>query len=77
VQNCYTDEDRHQFVTQLVVSGTNGIANAPYLVLASTNVMQPLVQWSRIATNLFDSMGGFVFSNALGHPRCFYALQLP
>ena len=61
----------------LVISGTNGVANAPYLVLASTNAMQPLSQWSRMATNLFDAVGGFVFISPWSHPHCFYALQLP
>jgi hypothetical protein len=36
-------------------------------------------QWAIIATNQFDSVGGFIFTNALGpnEAQKFYLLQLP
>jgi hypothetical protein len=65
--------------TDLVFSGSNGVASGQYYVLASTNVALPLVDWSRIATNTFDANGHFTFSDSLipPLPRRFYRLQLP
>ena len=63
----------------LVVSGTNGPPQAPYWVLASTDVALRLTNWARLATNLFDPAGNFAFTNTLGsnRPQCFYMLQMP
>ena len=65
--------------TNLVFSGTNGFANRPYYVLASTNVALPLASWDRIATNIFDSSGDFSASAPIvpGIPNRYYALQVP
>lgn len=62
-----------------VVSGTNGPPNAPYWVLASSNVALSLTQWARLATNVFDAGGNFAFTNTVdaNHPRCFYTVQVP
>ena len=59
--------------------GTNGIANANYFVLASSNLSLPFSNWTRMSTNVFSGNGGFGFSNALdvNSPRQFYLLQLP
>jgi hypothetical protein len=64
--------------TNLVFSGTNGVANWPYEVLASTNLTLPANQWSRLTTNGFDSLGNFVFTNSVKTtpPRQFFRLQL-
>jgi hypothetical protein len=64
--------------TNLVVSGTNGVSNWPYMVLASTNLALPPAQWSRVATNACDGAGDFVFTNSAnpGLSRRFYRLQL-
>ena len=51
--------------TNLVCSGTNGVANWPYAVLDSTNLSLPLSQWHSIATNVFDSSGNFIFTNGI------------
>ena len=51
--------------TKLVISGTNGVPGWPYVVLYSTNLTQPLTQWSRLATNIFDAGGGFLFTNTI------------
>jgi hypothetical protein len=63
----------------VVVTGTNGLPNAPYWVLASTNVALPLTKWARLATNVFDPGGNFAFTNTLdlNRPQYFYALQVP
>ena len=64
---------------QVVVAGTNGLPNAPYWVLASTEVALPLTNWARLATNLFDPGGNFAFTNLFdsNRPQYFYALQVP
>ena len=51
--------------TNVVLSGTNGPPNAPYVVLASTNVTLPLSNWGSIATNQFNTGGGFTFTNTI------------
>jgi hypothetical protein len=65
--------------TNFIVTGTNGISNWPYLVLATTNLSLPLNQWPRIATNSFDASGNFSFTNGVspGSPQQFFQLQLP
>jgi hypothetical protein len=65
--------------TNLVISGTNGFANRPYYLLASTNVSIPLASWTRLATNTFDPSGNFSASTPIvpGVPSRFYALQVP
>ena len=65
--------------TNVAFSGTGGPTNVPYYVLNSTNLAQPLAGWTRLATNLFNSTGGFSFTNALNTnaPQSFYRLQLP
>jgi len=62
----------------LVVSGTGGTPNWNYYVLASTNVAPPMLQWTRVATNSFDSSGGFTFTNSINPamPRMFLKLQV-
>jgi hypothetical protein len=61
----------------LSISGTNGFANRPYYLLASTNVALPLASWARIATNIFDSAGNFSATTSIipGVPARFYAIQ--
>jgi hypothetical protein len=62
-----------------IASGTNGIPNWPYYVLAATNLAQPLADWPRVATNQFDANGGFAFTNdiyAAGSQR-FFTVQIP
>lgn len=64
--------------TNLVISGINGFANAPYYVLASTNLTLPLADWTRLSTNLFDSNGNFNSTNAVNVslPSQFFRLQV-
>ena len=63
----------------VVSSGSGGPTNAPYYVLASTNLASPVASWTRIATNLFDATGGFTCTNPIvsGTMQQFYLIQLP
>jgi len=57
-------------------SGINGVTNGTYYVLATTNLLLPLNQWPRIATNSFDGNGGFSFTNPVNSLQQFFRLQL-
>lgn len=63
----------------VVLVGSNGVASAPYYVLASTNVATPVINWTPIATNNFNADGSFLFTNGVNPstPRQFYLLELP
>jgi hypothetical protein len=63
--------------TSLVLEGAGGIPSSPYTVLTSTNLALPLAQWTRLATNNFDSGGAFAFTNAPSASPQFYLLELP
>ena len=62
-----------------ILSGAGGVSNGTYYVLTSSNLLLPLTNWTRIATNQFDSEGDFIFTNAAqtNAPQLFYSLQLP
>jgi len=62
----------------LVMSGSGGSPHAGYYVLTSTNLVVPLNQWQRVATNTFDDNGDFDFTNSLNlnAPQTFYRLRL-
>lgn len=66
--------------TQLVLDGTNGLASGTYYVLTSTNAALPLIQWTRVATNMLSTNGNFTFPvpNAVNpaEAKRFFALQL-
>jgi hypothetical protein len=64
--------------TQLLLTGTAGLAGGTYVVLTSTSATSPLSQWSRIATNYLIVNGGFTFTNIVNptEPRRFFSLQL-
>lgn len=55
------------------------MADGGFLLPASTNVALPPENWTRVATNAFDGVGGFQFTNESdpNAPRQFYPLQLP
>ncbi len=48
----------------IVFSGSGGVTNGPYQVLASTNVALPVSQWTPIATGQFNASGQFTLTNA-------------
>src|ERR1022692_1237371 len=66
--------------TSLVLNGTNGESGGTYYVLTSTNVLLPLSQWARVATNVLGAGGNFTLtaSNTFtpGTPQRFYMLEL-
>jgi len=64
---------------RLVVIGTGGITNGSYYLIGTTNLLTPMTNWLRLATNPFDGNGNFSFTNNLdaGGARWFFSLQLP
>ena len=63
--------------TNLVFTGSGGVAGTTYYVLASTNVALPLAGWRRVLTNFFDGAGGFAVTNAVSGPQQFYVIEVP
>ena len=63
---------------ELVLSGV-GHPGGTYRVLVSTNAALAIADWTRTATNTFDSTGEFRFTNTIapGSPELFYRLQSP
>lgn len=63
----------------LVLSGTGGAPARSYLVLNSTSASLSTPNWSCLATNLFDDIGSFVFTNPLATAPAqrFFRLQMP
>jgi uncharacterized repeat protein (TIGR03803 family) len=66
--------------TNLVLSGVNGVSGTTNYLLMGTNLMQPMNQWTRIATNILGASGNFniTATNAVDPkaPGRFYILQL-
>jgi glucose/arabinose dehydrogenase len=64
--------------TNLVVSGTNGPHNGNYYILTSSNLLTPVANWTRAATNPFDNGGNFGFTNPVNFSKSnlFYLLEL-
>jgi hypothetical protein len=63
--------------TSLVIQGAGGSPGANYVILTSTNIGLPLIQWTPIVTNTFDSSGNFDFTTNINSslPRQFYLLS--
>jgi hypothetical protein len=65
--------------TQLVLTGTNGLASETYYVLTSTNLALPFSQWTRVATSMLNANGDFTMTlpNAVDSAgsQQFYILQ--
>jgi len=64
--------------TNLVISGTNGLAGEQYNVLTTTNLALPLSNWTVLPTNTFTT-GSFSITNAFNAtaPRSFYLIRVP
>jgi hypothetical protein len=64
---------------QVTFLGTNGPPRAIYYVLSTTNLALPMAQWTSIATDIFDSVGAFQFTNTVSplSPKQFFRLKLP
>lgn len=62
----------------VVLAGSNGLAQWPYLLLTSTNLSAPMAGWTVAGTNTFDAAGDFVVTNPASPaaPELFYRLQL-
>jgi polygalacturonase len=62
-----------------VLSGSGGVTNGLFHVLASTNLTLPMAQWPVVDTNPFDASGHFLFTNVPGSnaAQMFYRLELP
>jgi len=63
----------------VLINGSGGQPNAPYSMLASTNVSVPSAQWVPIGSNSFNNAGGFTFTSAPApnSPQLYYRLQTP
>ena len=66
------------FGTNLVFIAS-GWANTTNYLVASTNLMLPTAQWTRLATNVSDLSGICAFTNAIppGVPQRFYRIGVP
>jgi len=64
--------------SNLILSGSNGVAGRPFYLLGSTNVALPLDQWQLLATNAFNPDGGFNITDSvnLNSLQQFYRLQV-
>lgn len=49
--------------SQLILSGTAGPTNLPYVLIMSTNIGPPVASWTPVQTNTFDSLGQFKTTN--------------
>ena len=60
-----------------IFTGTGGTSGGTYYVLTSTNLTTPVSQWTPLATNTFNSTGGFSVTNPLstGGPQRFYIIK--
>lgn len=64
--------------SSLIFAGSNGAANGGYYLLAGSNLLEPLSQWTVIATNNFDQSGNFILTNPMdpNAPQSYFRLQL-
>lgn len=62
-----------------VFSGTGGIEGEDYIVLSSTNIALPIIDWTAVVTNQFGAGGSFSYTNAVAPdaPATFFLLQIP
>jgi fibronectin-binding autotransporter adhesin len=62
----------------VTLGGSGGLSNATYYVLASTNLLLPASEWTRISTNTFDSNGAFSSTQVVDPalPHTYYRIQL-
>jgi autotransporter-associated beta strand protein len=64
--------------SNLLMSGTGGVASTNFYLLGTTNLNLPFSNWTRLLTNQFDVNGNFNFTNPAGtNLRYFYRLQVP
>ncbi len=65
--------------TNFILTGTGGLPTSNYYVLAATNLTVPITNWTHLATNQFDALGNFHWSNSVANPKPnqFYLIQFP
>ena len=63
--------------TGTVLNGWGGVPGRQYYVLSSTNLVLPLSNWTRLATNLFGANGSAGYTNTVAPPadRRYYMIQ--
>jgi hypothetical protein len=62
----------------LNITANNGPANAPFVLLESTNMTMPVAQWTAVVTNSFDANGCLNLTTNiinLSNPQAFYVLR--
>jgi hypothetical protein len=60
----------------IILSGTNGVANGVYYVLSSTNLAAPLAtRWTPIATNAFNGSGDFNISFPVSNTQQYFKIE--
>jgi hypothetical protein len=64
--------------TSITLTGSGGLSNTVFTLVAATNLALPFTNWTALATNSCDSAGRFSLTNpvASSAPRRFYALQI-
>jgi rhamnogalacturonan endolyase len=64
--------------TNFVLTGTGGTPNWSYSLLSTTDLTAPMIQWTRVATNFFDSSGNFTCTNRLNPaaPQSFFRIMV-
>ncbi|HEX4122424.1 MAG TPA: autotransporter-associated beta strand repeat-containing protein [Verrucomicrobiae bacterium] len=63
--------------TTLLIQGTNGVPNEPFVLLETTNLAVTPGDWMPVETNSFDQSGDFSLSiTATNTPEEFFTLQL-
>ena len=63
--------------TKLVFTATNGAPGASGFILDTTDPTLPLKQWPKLSSNVFNTNGIFIFTNAIASnmPPTFYELR--
>src|SRR5262249_23216504 len=68
----------HSSGTTVSISGTNGPANEPFVVVSSTNILAKVNTWMPVYTNAFNGGGGFniSFGVAPNAPQQYFAIMV-
>jgi hypothetical protein len=64
----------------LFLSGNNGTPGVTYSVLASSNLLAPLMNWNLAGGGVFDSSGAFDYTNIINPaavPGQYYLIRIP
>jgi autotransporter-associated beta strand protein len=65
--------------SDIVLNATNGTPFGQVIILTSTNLVLPMIQWTPLVTNNFGADGSYSYTNSgalgSGQPQLFYRLQ--